>query len=413
MRRERLTRALRWAAALLLACSALPPARAGIVDAPGDALEIALVTYGPGTIYWERFGHDAIEVRDAASGEAIAFNYGVFDFEQENFLLNFARGYMIYRMDAVPATDDAAFYASEGRWVTRQTLALAPAQRAALRDFLLWNVQPAHTQYRYDYFTDNCTTRVRDALDRVLGGAIHRQTQAPSHGFTYRMHTDRLLAPQPALMLLVDLGLGPDADRRLSYWDESFVPMVLMRVLREVQVPDGHGGTQPLVMHEAQLDAGRLPAPPTLPPDLRLPFLIAALLLSGGLAWAGHRAPTSRGARLAFAWGGALYALLAGLAGLFMALLWTVTEHRYAWANENLLLFDPLALLLVPALLRLARGDARSGRFARALAALFALTASFALFSKILPWFVQQNLAWIELGLALNLALAFGLWRRR
>lgn len=406
-------RALRWAAALLLACILLPTARAGIVDAPGDALEIALVTYGPGAIYWERFGHDAIEVRDTASGEAVAFNYGVFDFEQENFLLNFARGYMIYRMDAVPATDDAAFYASEGRWVTRQELALTPAQRAALRDFLLWNVQPAHTQYRYDYFTDNCTTRVRDALDRVLGGAIHRQTQAPSHGFTYRMHTDRLLAPQPALMLLVDLGLGPDADRRLSYWDESFVPMVLMRVLREVQVPDGHGGTQPLVAHEAQLDAGRLPAPPALPPDLRLPFLIVALLLGGGLAWAGHRAPAARGARLAFAWGGALYALLAGLAGLFMTLLWTVTAHRYAWANENLLLFDPLALLLVPALLRLARGNARSGRFSRTLAALFALTAGFALFSKILPWFVQQNLAWIELGLALNLALAYGLWRRR
>lgn len=413
MRRERLTRALRRAAALLLALALLPQARAGIVDAPGDALEIALVTYGPGAIYWERFGHDAIEVRDTASGEAVAFNYGVFDFEQENFLLNFARGYMIYRMDAVPAAADAAYYAGEGRRVTRQTLALTPAQRAALRDFLLWNVQPAHTRYRYEYFTDNCTTRVRDALDRVLGGAIHRQTQAPSHGFTYRMHTDRLLAPQPALMLLVDLGLGPDADRRLSYWDESFVPMVLMRVLREVQVPDGHGGTQPLVMRETQLDAGRLPAPPALPPDLRLPFLIAALLLGGGLAWAGHRAPVSRGARLAFACGGALYASLAGAAGLFMTLLWTVTEHRYAWANENLLLFDPLALLLVPALLRLARAGARSSRFARALAALFALAAGFALFSKILPWFVQQNLAWIELGLALNLALAYGLWRRR
>ncbi|MCE5233093.1 MAG: DUF4105 domain-containing protein [Mizugakiibacter sp.] len=411
-----MTRALRRLAALLLACALLAPAspaRAGIADAPGEALEIALVTYGPGTIYWERFGHDAIEVRDTVGGEAVAFNYGVFDFEQRDFLLNFARGYMIYRMDAVPAAEDAAYYATEGRRVTRQTLALTPPQRAALRDFLLWNVQPAHTQYRYDYFTDNCTTRVRDALDRALGGAIRRQTQAPSHGFTYRMHTDRLLAAQPALMLLVDLGLGPAADRRLSYWDESFVPMVLMRVLREVQLPDGRGGTQPLVAHEAQLDAGRLPAPPGLPPDLRLPFLLAALLLGSGLAWAGHHAPRRHAARLAFAWGGALYALAAGLAGLFMALLWTATAHRYAWANENLLLFSPLALLLVPALLRLARADARSGRFARALAALLLLTAGFALFAKILPWFVQQNLAWIELGLALNLALAYGLWRHR
>src|SRR5690242_19082355 len=77
--------------ALLLAF-AVRPAHAGVANAPGANLEISLVTYGPGETYWERFGHDAIEVRDTASGEAFNFNYGVFDFDERGFLLNFARG---------------------------------------------------------------------------------------------------------------------------------------------------------------------------------------------------------------------------------------------------------------------------------------------------------------------------------
>src|SRR5512142_3305814 len=91
---------------LLLALSMLallPPAHASVANAPGANLEVSLVTYGPGETYWERFGHDAIELRDTASGEAINFNYGVFDFNEANFFVNFARGRMHYLMDAAPS----------------------------------------------------------------------------------------------------------------------------------------------------------------------------------------------------------------------------------------------------------------------------------------------------------------------
>ena len=399
--------------AILLALSALLPgaARAGLADAPGADLEVALVTYGPGTAVWERFGHIAILLRDRASGEARTFNYGIFDFAQKDFYLNFARGRMVYRMDSDPADDDIASYISQGRSVREEVLAFTPAQAAALRDFLYWNLQPQHARYRYNYFTANCSTQVRDALDRALGGVIHAQTQAPSSGFTYRMQTDRLLAPDPALMLLVDLGLGPYADRRLSYWDESFVPMVLARVLREVQVPVAGGGARPLVVSDRLLAPNRITAPPALPPDLRLP------LLATGLLWAALivvplRWPQRGALRWVSAIAGGLYALLGGLAGLLMLALWTLTAHRAAWGNENLWLFNPASLLLIVPLLRRAGTAARSSVFARGLSILLALAAAFALFSKILPGFPQQNLPWILLGLPLDLALAGVLWRR-
>ena len=400
--------------AILLALTALLPgiARAGLANAPGADLQVALITYGPGTAVWERFGHIAILLRDRASGEARTFNYGIFDFAQKDFYLNFARGRMIYRMDSDPADDDIASYVAQGRSVREEVLAFTPAQAAALRDFLYWNLEPQHARYRYDYFTANCSTQVRDALDHALGGVIHAQTQAPSSGFTYRMQTDRLLAPDPTLMLLVDLGLGPYADRRLSYWDESFVPMVLARVLREVQVADAAGGTRPLVLSDRLLAPNRITAPPALPPDLRLPLLAAGLLWAAliivPLRWSQRRALRRIGAAA-----GGLYALLGGLAGLLMLTLWTLTAHRAAWDNENLWLFNPAQLLLIVPLLQLAGGGARSSRLARGLAALLALAAAFALFSKILPWFPQQNLPWILLGLPLDLALAWALWRRR
>src|SRR5690625_4282173 len=184
----------------------LPSARAAIADAPASDLKVSLITYGPGAVYWERFGHDAIEIRDTTSGESVNFNYGVFDFNQKDFLLNFARGYMRYSMDAELTGPEIAYYMRAGRFVHRQRLDLTPAQAGALRDYLLWNLQPENRQYNYDYYTRNCATRVRDALNQALGGLLEAQLEKPSDGITYRRETDRLMANQPWLMLLLDLG---------------------------------------------------------------------------------------------------------------------------------------------------------------------------------------------------------------
>ena len=70
---------------------------------PPDGTEIWLVTYGPGEIYWQRFGHNAIWVRDAQLGLDHVFNFGFFDFGQEDFFLRFLQGRMLYFSAARPA----------------------------------------------------------------------------------------------------------------------------------------------------------------------------------------------------------------------------------------------------------------------------------------------------------------------
>ena len=100
---------------------AISVAHAGVVDAPGEDLEVSLVTYGPGAIYWERFGHDAIRIRDRTTGESEDFNYGVFDFEGSIFIFNFARGHMRYMIEADPSDIDQQDYVDAGRSVPPAT----------------------------------------------------------------------------------------------------------------------------------------------------------------------------------------------------------------------------------------------------------------------------------------------------
>lgn len=388
------------------------PARADVSDAPGSQLSVALITYGPGTIYWERFGHDAIEVTDTVSGDSLTFNYGVFDFAQRNFLLNFARGRMRYSIGAVPTDEDIAWFADQGRSVTRQALALTPAQRAELRDYLLWNLRPQNAQYDYDYYISNCATRVRDVLDRALGGQLHAQWQTSATRPSYRWQTDRLLAGQPWLMLVVDLGLGPYADHPLSVWQESFLPMALSRAAAKVQIDDGSGHQQPLVTRRTVLAPSRLSAPPAQPPNLLWPLGLAGGALALLLGWGGWN-PQRRVRRFGFAVGASAFALLGGLIGLVLVILWACTAHHAAWGNQNLLLFDPLALLLVPGLWRLRRASAISGRFLTTLASVAGVLALFALVGKALGLPYQHNLAWIAFALPLWFALLLGIYRRR
>lgn len=369
---------------------------------------VSLLTIGPGDIFFERFGHNAIVVRDPASGAALAYNYGIFDFEQEDFLLNFARGRMRYRMAVDDLADDIAMYRDEGRRISEQPLALTPAQTRTLIDFLDWNARPENAQYRYDYFEANCSTRVRDALDRALGGALRAQSGGRSRGYTYRLDALRLMAPEPALMLLIDLGLGPYADQRIDYWQESFVPDTLAGVV--AGAADADGSTKALAAPAIELARGAVAEPPALPPDLRWPFLLLGVGLAFLLRWLANGARARRAALAAFA---LAFELFCGIGGLLLLFLWFGTEHRAAWRNENLLLLSPLCLALLPAWFGILRGRVRDRPRARAIAWTVAVLAATALATKILPGVVQANLHWIVLFLPIHVALALALALRR
>lgn len=399
------------------AARAVVPAGDGALRAswnpgPGDALDVALVTIEPGAVYWERFGHNAIVIRDRATGRSTLYNFGIFDFSQANFLVNFARGLMTYLGVAEDYDGALDGYVRQGRAITTQVLNLAPAQRAALQAYLDTAVAPENAAYRYDYYANNCSTRVRDALDHALAGALRRNLGGRSRGVTWRMQTRALTAPEPWLYAVTDLGLSSYVDRPVSYWEESFVPMTLAALVDDVQVTDDAGNAVPLVATKRrEVARGAIDAPPPAVSNGVAWWLMLAIGVGAGLALVAAARARAPAARLLVGASYAAWACTTAVAGLVLLALWTLTDHASAYANENLFVLDPLALLALPAALALVRGRP-VGRGAARVATWVAAIAVAGVAVKIFPPFRQDNFAWLALLVPIHVAYAVILARR-
>jgi len=372
---------------------------------PGASLTVYLMTIGQGDAIWERFGHNAIWIQNEETGRGVAYNWGMFDFGQVDFIPRLIRGTMLYWM---APRDPLASLEQERRsnrpvWV--QELALTPDQKLELQAFVQWNALPENTYYRYDYYRDNCSTRIRDALDRVLDGRIEASASANATDHTYRWHTRRLLGDMQAAYLGIQLVLGPIADEPLTGWEEAFLPVRLMGEVGKVEVPDGNGGTRPLVIQERQLlDSSRPPEPAEAP--FAFPwFLLVGVLWGGGilaLSRRGHRLGLmGRLSLLALAGG---WALVATVSGTLLLGAWLFTDHVFWSQNLNLLQVNPLFLSLFLAfLLFLPRGS--FPRWARDMAAALGVIAGVGLLASILPGVGQANGEILALTIPLNGAL--------
>jgi len=316
-----------------------------IPTAPADGAEAWLVTFGPGEIYFERFGHNAIWLREPALDLDHTFNFGYFDFEQEDFFLRFMRGRMLYFSIAQPATREFEYYRQENRSIRAQKLNLTTTQYQQLRDYLLREIQPENRNYRYDYYLNNCSTRIRDALDIALDGELYARTGQVSAKLNFRDQTRRLTQMQFWYYLGLETGLGFPVDREVTRWDEMFIPMVVADEISAMTATTA-GTDAPLVSADMMFFFSTLPAPAAAPDSIWYRYLILGLLVTG-LAWiSGKFMPPIWLEALVRSW-----ILISATMGFVLAALWLLTDHEASRNNANLLLLNPLLLLaLVPKL---------------------------------------------------------------
>jgi hypothetical protein len=340
-----------------------------------------------------------------------AYNYGLFDFGQQNFLLRFIQGRMWYWMQGFPAQSYLELYRRANRSVWIQELEIAPGARRELQKFLEWNERPENRFYHYDYYRDNCSTRIRDALDRALGGAIRRQTESAASGTTYRFHTLRLTENDPPIYSGLLMALGHPVDRPISIWEEMFLPLAMRERIRNLTVPGPAEARVPLVKSERTLFESTEPVPPSSPPHWLPYYLCGGLLLGGmtyGLARTGKRKRSARIGFLTVSW---FWALVTGVGGLILVGLWGLTDHAAAYYNENVLQINVLALPLLWLLPGLGRKKRSSARLTVGLAILLATLSLAGLVLKLLPQFYQVNGQVIALALPTHTGVAAGLWR--
>ena len=382
-----------------------PPAGAA---EPGSQLTVYVITLGQGDQVWERYGHNALWIHDPVRGTDRTYNWGVFDASGPQFIVRFVRGRMRYWMESVDVDRLMAFYRAADRNITLQRLALSPAQSAALQQFVEWNAREENKYYWYDYFRDNCSTRLRDAIDRALGGAIRAATAGETTTNTYRSESIRLMEGMPFTQGGIMLGLGPLTDRPLSEWEEMFVPMRMRDRLRELRIHAQDGTLVPLVAEERQVYVSQrtpeLPQAPSLLRRYAVVGIIAAVVILG----AGLLAQFTAGAPLAVvasAWG-----WITGIGGLLMLFLWLGTHHIFAYRNENLFQLNPLAVVLaVAAPLAVYRPRLRS--LAWTLGAVALASSLLGIVLKPIPGFEQQNWPIVVAVLPGHIALAWALRR--
>jgi hypothetical protein len=385
------------------------PAAAGVATGP-SGLEVTLITFGSGGEVFERFGHNALWFHDPRTMQDVAYHWGLFSFSEPGFLMRFLTGDTKYWMGGVDARALIAAEQGRGRPITLQRLNLTPDQAAKLRDFVLWNEQPQHRFYRYDYFADNCSTRLRDALDGVLGGAIRQATEGVTTPLSYRRESVRLTDGDAPVQAGIDIALGRPADVPLTRWASFFIPMRLRDALREIRIagPDGVG--VPLVAEEHMVPlpeepkaVAELPVSPRLAPRYgALGVLLAALVIVMRVMMVSRRSA---------AWGlalfGSAWSLISGMLGVILILAWAATKHVFwAW-NENLFLFTPLSLLLI-FLIPASILSSRYERGARMTAAVVAALGLIALLLAVIPG-GQENGAIVALFLPVHLAFAWAL----
>lgn len=390
---------------------AFAPSATVASNEPGGNLTVYLLTFGWGNEVWERFGHNAIWIKDRTRGTDTTYNWGMFSFDEPHFLRRFLTGDTRYWMEAFDLDTMLAEYKKRNRSVLAQELNLTPAQRLKLQEFVRWNELPQNKFYRYDYYRDNCSTRLRDALDHAVGGQLQTSTVTRMTSGTYRFHTLRLLGDNLPLYTGANLALGHPADKPLSQWEEMFLPVRMANDLRTVRLTDSTGTQIPFVRSEMALFTAGRPPEPSAPPSY-LPWFVAAGILVAGVmialvrsAEGGNRVTLFVATAVATLW-----SLIAGAAGTALVIAWLFTKHHFMSRNENLLHFDPLSLalvVLVPLSIYGLRGVSKALKLA-------GIVASLSLLGFVLqgiPFFDQKNGEIIALALPINLAVWWTVYR--
>lgn len=373
------------------------------LHAPGNDVKVYLLTMGNGPHVWEMFGHSSIWIRDTVTMRDTVINWGVFDRDQPNFIPHFLEGLMLYSVGGNRMADVLYSYRYWDRSVTSQELDLSATQKDSLLAIMRANFLPENVNYRYDYFVDNCATRPRDILDRVLGGQLRVGADSLTNT-SYRFHALRLMQGNLPLALGVDLGLGRPSDRPITKWQEMFLPRKLHDWVATRRIRDSTGALKPLVLSDRVLFQSSRPVEAEVPPSFGWLWLAGGIVAAAFLAL-GVAAYRSHGARVTAAVLMTIWSALMGILGVLVTALWAFTDHRFAHANENILLYNPLWLIVAVTLpMTLMSGRART--LTTRLLTLFAALGAVALLIHGVGLSRQNNLPIIGLALVPTVALA-------
>ena len=276
---------------------------------------------------------------DLEQGTDWVYNYGIFDFESDNFVLRFILGKTDYLLGVTTYPYFHYAYATQGRRMDEQVLNLTPTEARRLQALLNENARPENRVYRYNFLEDNCVTRAVDMVAKAVDGNV--TFPEAQQGKTFRTlvkeHTER----NPWDYFCQNVMLGMEVDTLIGVRGQLFAPLYAERLVAGATITDSAGVERPLVAKTTQLTADRTQfAPHPLSPQVvfgTLLVLAVVLVVLLRLGW-----------RKTFYTVETPLLLVQGLAGCIIFTLSFFSEHPAVDNNWNLLLLNPLPLLAIP-----------------------------------------------------------------
>ena len=153
-----------------------------------DSSRISLLTCSSGEELYSAFGHTGIRITDYKNNFDVVFNYGTFDFDQPGFYSNFVKGKMRYMIGTDHFSDFHDQYTYEKRTLVEDEMQLSVEDKQKIFAFLYNNALPENREYYYEFFWDNCATRIRDVFEKILGNRIQYDTDKAHFEKNKTMH---------------------------------------------------------------------------------------------------------------------------------------------------------------------------------------------------------------------------------
>ena len=308
-----------------------------------DTAEVSILTMGPGDVLNDSFGHSAFRVKDTNQNIDVVYNYGVYDFNTPNFYLKFAQGKLLYTLSRKNFSPFYNYYAKQNRWIKEQVLNLNSTEKQDIFNFLQNNFKPENRSYRYDFFFDNCATKIRDVLVVVLKNKISYQDSVDSNSYTFRELIQKNVDWNTWGSFGMDIAIGAVVDQKATFWEYQFLPEYVFKEANKAKLNRGQEKIS-LVKTTMNLFINT-------PKENKSNFFTSPLFIMGLLALIilgiTHKDFKNK---TRSRWLDVSVYSITGIIGVLLLLLWFATDHSTTHNNYNLLWAVPLSLFFVMAI---------------------------------------------------------------
>lgn len=292
--------------------------------------KISILTFGPGDDLYSKFGHTAIRIQEPSTGIDIAFDYGNFASFEDGFYWKFIQGQLDYSMGGRRYKGLIETYKSENRSIYEQELDLSLEERKQLFSFLQKNFLPENRVYSYEFFFDNCATKIPDILTKVFGDKIEYKTNYLESNYTFRQLIHQKVITNSWSGFGIDIALGADIDKNATTYQHMFLPSYVHKQLAHSTFNKKELVKKDIVIYKAERENNSifLASP--------LFWLSILVVLVVYITYRDFKANTRS------TWLDFILFISTGATGLLLFFLWFLTDHVSTVNNFNTLWAFPL-----------------------------------------------------------------------